>query len=152
MQPELLYSQQGHRLRHDATGYEATFRWGYLKVPLLLGVTHGGFFAALGPQVGSLVSSRRTFRSHDYHDYSPTAGFSPDITQNVNTDLRYCQRWEFLAVAAVGYRWPCGVGLELCYSDTFVSQSHDGLLSNYGYPDAHSLSGQVQASYVLPWH
>jgi hypothetical protein len=149
VQPELLYSQQGHRLSHSATDYEATFRDGYLKLPLLLGISHGGFFAAVGPQVGYLVNTRRTFRSHDY---SPTTGTSPNVIEIVNTDLRYYQRWEFSAVAAVGYRWKCGAGLELRYSDTFASQSHDGLSSNYGYPDAHNLSGQVQASYVLPWH
>jgi hypothetical protein len=55
-------------------------------------------------------------------------------------------------VASVGYRWACGAGLELRYSDTFASQSRNGLFSNYGYYDAHSLSGQVQASYLLPWH
>lgn len=148
-QPELLYSQQGHRLSNDATDYEAKLRADYLKLPLLLGFTHGGFFAAVGPQVGYLVSSRRTFR---FHEYSNVTGFSPDIKENVNTDLRGYQRWEFSAVAAVGYRWACGAGLEVRYSDTFVSQSHDGLSSNYGYPDAHSLSGQVQASYLLPWH
>ena len=149
VQPELLYSQQGHRLSHDATDYEATFRDGYLKLPLLLGVTHGGFFAAIGPQVGYLTSARRTFR---YHEYSPVTGLAPDATERVNTDLLGYQRWEFSAVAAVGYRWACGAGLELRYSDTFTSQSRNGQVSNYGYPDAHSLSGQVQASYVLPWH
>lgn len=148
LQPELLYSQQGYRLRNAATDYEATFRSGFLKLPLLLGVTHGGFFAAVGPQVGYLVNDRRTFR---FHDYSPATGFSPDISENVNTDLLGYQRWEFSAVAAVGYRWACGAGLELRYSDTFGSQSRNGQFSNYGYPDAHSLSGQVQASYLLPW-
>jgi hypothetical protein len=148
-QPELLYSQQGYRLRNAATEYEAKFRTDYLKLPLLLGITHGGFFAAVGPQVGYLVNDRRTFR---FHDYSPATGVSPDITERVNTGLNSYQRWEFSAVAAVGYRWQCGAGIELRYSDTFVSQSRNGLTSNYGYPDAHNLSGQVQASYVLPWH
>jgi hypothetical protein len=149
LQPELLYSQQGFRLRNSDTDYEATFRSDYLKLPLLLGFTQGGFFAALGPQVGYLVHGRN---SYHFHDYSPTTGISPGITESANTDLRYRQRWEFSAVASVGYRWGCGVGIELRYSDTFASQSHDGLSSNYGYPQAHSLSGQVQASYVLPWH
>jgi len=149
VQPELLYSQQGHRLHNDATDYNATFRADYLKLPLLLGITHGGFFAAVGPQVGYLTDARRTFR---YHQYSNATGFAPDVTENVNTDLRGYQRWEFSAVAAVGYRWACGAGLELRYSDTFASQSRNGQFSNYGYPDAHSLSGQVQASYLLPWH
>ncbi|MGI4760203.1 MAG: porin family protein [Janthinobacterium lividum] len=149
LQPELLYSQQGYRLRNSPTDYEATIRSGYLKLPLLLGVTHGGFFAAVGPQVGYLVNDRRTFR---FHEYSPTTGPSPDVSENVNTDLRGYQRWEFSAVAAVGYRWACGAGLELRYSDTFASQSRNGQFSTYGYPDAHSLSGQVQASYLLPWH
>jgi len=149
LQPELLYSQQGYRLAHPATDYKATFRSDYLKLPLLLGFTHGGFFAAVGPQVGYLVHARNTLR---FHDYSPLTGTSPDITERVNTDLRYYQRWEFSAVAAVGYRWHCGAGIELRYADTFFSQSHDNLSSNYGYRDAHSLSGQVQASYLLPWH
>ncbi len=149
LQPELLYSQQGYRLAHPATDYTASFRSDYLKLPLLLGFAHGGFFAAVGPQVGYLVHERRVFR---YHDYSPVTGTSPNIVENVNTDLRYRQRWEFSAVAAVGYRWRCGAGIELRYTDTFGSQSRDGLSSNYGYPDAHSLSGQVLASYVLPWH
>jgi hypothetical protein len=147
-QPELLYSQQGHKLSHPETEYEATFRDGYLKLPLLLGVTHGGFFAALGPQVGYLVNSRRRFQSQNFSQTGAPLG----ITETVNTDLRYYQRWEFSAVAAVGYRWHCGAGIELRYSDTFFSQSHDNLSSNYGYPNAHSLSGQVQASYLLPWH
>jgi hypothetical protein len=149
VQPELLYSQQGHRLRNDGTDYDATFRANYLKLPVLLGITHGGFFAAIGPQIGYLTGARRTFR---YHEYSSTTGFAPDATENVNTDLRGYQRWEFSAVAAVGYRWQCGAGLEVRYSDTFTSQSRNGQFSNYNYPDAHSLSGQVQASYLLPWH
>jgi hypothetical protein len=149
VQPELLYSQQGHRLRNVDTDYKATFRSDYIKLPVLLGITHGGFFAAIGPQVGYLTGARRTFR---YHEYSPTTGFAPDATENINTDLRGYQRWEFSAVAAVGYRWACGAGLELRYTDTFTSQSRNGQFSNYGYPDAHSLSGQVQASYLLPWH
>lgn len=149
IQPELLYSQQGHRLRNDPTDYSTTFRAGYLKLPVLLGITHGGFFAGIGPQVGYLVNARRTFR---YHEYSTSTGFAPNVTENINTDLRGYQRWEFSAVAAVGYRWACGAGLELRYSDTFTSQSRNTQFSNYGYPDAHSLSGQVQASYVLPWH
>jgi len=149
VQPELLYSQQGHRLRNVGTDYEAKFRADYIKLPVLLGFTHGGFFAAVGPQVGYLTGAHRTFR---YHDYSPTTGLSPDITENVNTDLRGYRRWEFSAVAAVGYRWQCGAGLELRYTDTFASQSRNGQFSNYNYPDAHSLSGQVQASYLLPWH
>lgn len=149
LQPELLYSQQGHELKNAATEYEAKFRTDYLKLPLLLGITYGGFFAAVGPQVGYLVNDRRTFR---FHDYSPATGVPPDITERVNTGLNSYQRWEFSAVAAVGYRWQCGAGIELRYSDTFVSQSRNGLTSNYGYPDAHSLSGQVQASYLLPWH
>jgi len=148
-QPELLYSQQGHWLRNASTDYEAKFRSGYLKLPLLLGFTHGGFFAAVGPQVGYLTDARRVFR---FREYSAGTGLSPDITENVNTDLRGYRRWEFSAVAAVGYRWQCGAGLELRYSDTFTSQSRNGQISNYGYPDAHSLSGQVQASYLLPWH
>jgi len=149
LQPELLYSQQGFRLAHSATDYEARFRSDYIKLPLLLNFTHGGFFAAVGPQVGYLVHVRNVYR---FHEYSPTTGLSPDITERVNTDLQYSQRWEFSAVAAVGYRWQCGVGLELRYSDTFASQSRNGLVSYPNYPDAHSLSGQVQASYVLPWH
>jgi len=149
VQPELLYSQQGYRLRNDGTDYTATVRSGYLKLPVLLGITHGGFFAAIGPQVGYLVNDRRTFR---YHEYSPTTGFAPNTTENVNTDLRGYQRWEFSAVAAVGYRWACGAGLELRYTDTFASQARNGQFSNYNYPDAHSLSRQVQASYLLPWH
>jgi hypothetical protein len=149
VQPELLYSQQGHRLRNVDTDYKATFRSDYIKLPVLLGFTHGGFFAAVGPQVGYLTSARRTFR---FREYSAGTGLSPDITENVNTDLGGYQRWELSAVAAVGYRWQCGAGLELRYSDTFTSQSRNGQSSNYGYPDAHSLSGQVQASYLLPWH
>lgn len=148
-QPELLYNQQGFRLTHPATDYTATFRSDYVKLPLLLGGTFHGFFVAVGPQVGYLVRGRNTYR---FHDYSPLTGTSPDITERVNTDLRYYQHWELAAVAAVGYRWRCGAGIELRYTDTFVSQSHDGLSSNNGYPDAHSLSGQVQASYLLPWH
>ncbi|MGI4740304.1 MAG: porin family protein [Janthinobacterium lividum] len=149
LQPELLYSQQGYRLVNSPTDYEAKFRSDYLKLPLLLGFTRGGFFGAVGPQVGYLVHVRNTYR---FHEYSPTTGLSPDITERVNTDLFYYQRWEFSAVAAVGYRWQCGAGLELRYSDTFVSQSRNNLVGTLGYPDAHSLSGQVQASYVLPWH
>ena len=149
VQPELLYSQQGFRLSHPETDYKASFRSDFLKLPVLLGFTHRGFFAAVGPQVGYLVHVRNTFR---FHDYSPISGTSPDITERVNTSPRYYQRWEFSAVAAVGYRWPCGAGLELRYSDTFFSQSHGNSYTNNEYPDAHSLSGQVQASYVLPWH
>jgi len=149
LQPELLYSQQGFRLAHSATDYEARFRSDFIKLPLLLSFTHGGFFAAVGPQVGYLVHMRNVYR---FHEYSPITGLSPDITERVNTDLRYSQRWEFSAVAAVGYRWQCGAGLELRYSDTFASQRRNGLISYSNYPDAHSLSGQVQASYVLPWH
>lgn len=149
VQPELLYSQQGYRLRNDATDYDAKFRTGFIKLPVLLGFTHGGFFAAVGPQVGYLTDARSTFR---YREYSPTTGLSPDVTENVYTGLRGYRRWEFSAVAAVGYRWQCGAGLELRYTDTFANQSRNGESSNYGYPDAHSLSGQVQASYLLPWH
>jgi hypothetical protein len=149
LQPELLYSQQGYRLANAPTDYEARFRSDYLQLPLLLGFTRGGFFAAVGPQVGYLVRARNTYR---FHEYSSTTGFSPDITERVNTDLQYYQRWQFSAVAAVGYRWQCGVGLELRYSDTFANQSRNNLASTPGYPNAHSLSGQVQASYVLPWH
>ena len=149
LQPELLYSQQGYRVRNAPTDYEARSRAGYLKLPLLLGITHGGFFAAVGPQVGYLTDVRRTLR---YHEYSKVTGFAPDVKENVNTDLRGYQRWEFSAVAAVGYRWKCGAGLEVRYSDTFASQSRNGQFSSYDYPDAHSLSGQVQASYLLPRH
>ncbi|WP_223652567.1 porin family protein [Hymenobacter psoromatis] len=149
LQPELLYSQQGFSLSHPATNYNASFRSDYLKLPVLLGFTRKGFFAAVGPQVGYLVRVRNTYR---FPDYSQTGGASQDIIVKVSNDLRYYQRWEFSAVAAVGYRWQCGAGIELRYSDTFFNQSHDNLTSNYGYPQAHSLSGQVQASYVLPWH
>ncbi|QKG58335.1 PorT family protein [Hymenobacter sp. BRD128] len=148
LQPELLYSQQGYRLSHPATEYDARFRSDYLKLPLLLGIARGGFFAAVGPQAGYLVQVRNTYHSQQV---SP-AGVPLGPTETINTDLRYYRRWEFSAVAAVGYRWHCGAGLELRYSDTFFSQSHDGLSSNYGYPNAHSLSGQIQASYLLPWH
>ncbi|AMR27926.1 hypothetical protein A0257_13060 [Hymenobacter psoromatis] len=148
-QPELLYSQQGYRFNHSATDYKSSLRSDFIKLPLLLGFTHGGFFAVVGPQVGYLVHARNVFR---FHDYSNTTGFSPDITENVNTDLRFYQRWEFSAVAAVGYRWHCGAGIELRYADTLFNQSHDNLYSTYGYRDAYSLSGQVQASYLLPWH
>jgi hypothetical protein len=147
-QPELLYSQQGYKLSHPETDYKATFRDGYLKLPLLLGFTHGGFFATVGPQVGYLVNSRRRFQSQNFSQTGTPLG----TTETVNTDLRYYQRWEFSAAASVGYRLSCGVGVELRYTDALFSQSHDNLSSNYGYPNAHSLSGQVQASYVLPWH
>ena len=149
LQPELLYSQQGFRLSHPPTDYEAKFRSDYLKLPLLLGFRRGGFFAAAGPQVGYLAHVRNQYR---FHDYSPVSGIAPGITERVNTDLRFYQRWEFSAVAAVGYRWGCGAGLELRYSDTFFNQSSDTRVTISGYPKAHSLSGQVLASYVLPWH
>ena len=149
VQPELLYSQQGFRLNHPETDYKASFRSDFLKLPVLLGFTHGGFFAAVGPQVGYLVRVRNTYR---FPDPAQTGGATQNIFVRVNNSLRYYQRWEFSAVAAVGYRWPCGAGLELRYSDAFFSQSHGNSYTNNEYPDAHSLSGQVQASYVLPWH
>lgn len=146
LQPELLYSQQGYRLTNDPTEYKATFRSNYLKLPLLLSFTHHGFFAAVGPQVGYLLSARNTYQ---FLDYSP-AGVPLGRGENVNTDLRDYQRWEFSAVAAVGYRAPCGLGLELRYSDALFNQSRNTLSRNY--QDARSVGGQVQVSYLLPWH
>ena len=148
-QPELLYSQQGYRLNFPSFDYKATYRSDFVKLPLLLGFTHGGFFAAVGPQVGYLVHVRNSYQNRDT---SPTAGASPSIIESANTSLYGYQRWEFSAVAAVGYRWHCGAGIELRYADALFNQSHDGLTSFRNYPQAHSLSGQVQASYVLPWH
>ena len=149
LQPELLYSQQGYRFTYSAIDYKSTYRSDFVKLPLLLGFTHSGFFAAVGPQVGYLVHVRNTYHSHDI---SSTGGTSPNSIESVNTSLYGYQRWEFSAVAAVGYRWQCGAGIELRYADALFNQSHDGLTNYRNYPDAHSLSGQVQASYVLPWH
>ena len=148
LQPELLYSQQGYRFTYSIIDYESKLRSDFIKLPLLLGFTHGGFFAAVGPQVGYLVHVRNTYHSQQFSSSGTPLG----ITENVNTNLGGYQRWEFSAVAAVGYRWRCGAGIELRYADTFASQSHDNLTTYRNYPDAHSLSAQVQASYVLPWH
>ena len=137
LQPELFYSQQGYQLTHDPAEYKATLRSSYLKLPLLLSFTRHGFFAAVGPQVGYLLSARNTYQ---FREHSP-AGILLGLGENVNTSLRNYQRWEFSAVAAVGYRSACGLGLELRYSDALFSQSHDNLSSNYGYRDAHSIGG-----------
>lgn len=148
-QPELLYSQQGYRFTYSAIDYKSTYRSDFVKLPLLLGFTHGGFFAAVGPQVGYLVHVRNTYQNHAT---SITGGISPDIIESASTNINGYQRWEFSAVATAGYRWRCGAGIELRYADALFNQSHDGLASFSNYRDAHSLSGQVQASYLLPWH
>ncbi|TDN36599.1 PorT family protein [Hymenobacter sp. UV11] len=149
LQPELLYSRQGYRFIYSSIDYKSIYRSDFVKLPLLLGFTHGGFFAAVGPQVGYLVHVRNTYQNRDT---SPNAGASPSIVESANTNLDGYQRWEFSAVAAVGYRWQCGAGIELRYTDALFNQSHNGLTTFRNYRDAHSLSGQVQASYLLPWH
>lgn len=148
LQPELLYTQQGYRFTYSINDYRSTYRSDFLKLPLLLGFTHGGFFAAIGPQVGYLVHVRNIYRNQQLS----SSGVPLGITEDVNTNLGGYQRWEFSAVAAVGYRWHCGAGIELRYADSFFSQSHDNLVPYRNYPNSHSLSAQVQTSYLLPWH
>ncbi len=139
VQPELLYSQQGYRLAHPETDYKLTARANYVKLPVLLGYAYRGFFVAVGPQVGYLTSARN---SYQFQDVS-AAGTPLGLTERENTDLRFYKRWEFLAVASVGYRWACGAGLELRYFEALFNQRGANTASNPGYPAARSAGGQV---------
>ncbi len=148
VQPELLYSQQGYRLAHPETDYKLTARSNYVKLPVLLGYTYRGFFVAVGPQVGYLTSVRN---SYQFRDFTAT-GTLLGVIDRQNTDLRFYNRWEFSAAASLGYRWACGAGIELRYFEALFNQRGNRTASNPGYPDARSAGGQVQASYLLPWH
>jgi hypothetical protein len=56
LQPELLYSGEGVKLKSDdVTG---NFNFNYLNVPLMLQVNAGGLYIETGPQVGFLLSAK----------------------------------------------------------------------------------------------
>lgn len=112
LQPELLYSQQGHRLSNVSTGYAATLRSHYVCLPVLLTFAHRGFFGEVGPQVGYLVGVREEYRIP-----SPAV---VGITKRVNTSPAGLPRWDGAGVAGLGYRWTGGVGLEVRYAGSFT--------------------------------
>lgn len=144
VQPELVYNQEGYRLTHPSTNYAATLRSSYVSLPLLLGFTTHGFFVAAGPQVGYLAGA---YHHYHFNTYSPS-GVPTGQGENTDRDVRGYQRWEASVAAAVGYRLPGGLGLEVRYTEALTSQDGGSVFADNTYP--RNAGGQVRVSYLFP--
>lgn len=139
LQPEFLYNQQGYRLSHAPTNYEATIRLHYVCLPVLLVFTHRRFFGAFGPQAGYLAGVRE-----QYSFQSPNVSGS---TVRINTDRSGRSRWDAALTAGIGYRWSKGIGVEIRYTESLNS-----IYPNKGGAQSakpRNASIQLQASYPL---
>ena len=134
LQPELLYSWQGHRLSNPSTQYKATLRQYYACLAVLLTAVYHRFFLHLGPQVGYLVGVNERF------EHLPLPGSGATVGYNYRTD-QY-RRWEVAYVAGAGYRGQSGLGIEVRHigglTDLYVTSSGQ-----------HNAGWQLQASYPL---
>lgn len=134
LQPELLYSWQGHRLSNPSTHYQATLRQYYACLPVLLTAVYHRFFLQLGPQVGYLVGVNERF------EHLPLPGSGATVGYNYRTD-QY-RRWEVAYVVGAGYRGQSGLGIEVRHigglTDLYVTSSGQ-----------HNAGWQLQASYPL---
>lgn len=144
LQSEVLYTQEGYRLSHPSTNYAATLRASYAALPLLLGFTTHGFFVVAGPQLGYLVGVHERYQ---FQHYAP-GGVPTSQGESVETDVRGHRRWEALLAAAVGYRFPGGLGVEARYTEALTSDRGGSVFSeNIGPRNA---SGQLRLSYLFP--
>ncbi len=144
LQPEVLYAQEGYRLSHPSTNYAATLRASYAALPLLLGFTAHGFFAAAGPQLGYLVGVHERYR---FQHYAP-GGVPTGQGESVETDVRGRRRWETSLAAAVGYRFAGGLGVEARYTEALTSARGGSVFGEGAGP--RNAGGQLRLSYLLP--
>lgn len=143
LQPELVYNQEGYKLAHPSTNYLATLRSSYVSLPLLVGFTTHGFFATAGPQLGYLVGVHERYQFQNY-----TAGGVPTTQgESVQTDFRAYRRWETSLAAAVGYRLPVGLGVEVRYTEGLTSPSGGSVFSENSQP--RNAGGQIRLSYLF---
>ncbi len=62
IQPELMYSQQGYKIK--ANGYNYTQKLNYINLPIMVKVyPASGFYLAIGPQIGYAISHKEEFDS-----------------------------------------------------------------------------------------
>jgi hypothetical protein len=143
LQPELVYNHEGYRLSHPSTNYAATLRSSYVSLPLLVGVTTHGFFLMAGPQVGYLAGARHHY---EFNTYSPT-GVPTGQGENTDTNVRGYKRWEASLAAALGYRLPGGLGIELRYTEALTSTGGSSVFTDNSQP--RNAGGQVRVSYLF---
>lgn len=144
LQPELLYAQEGHRLEHPSTNYTAALRSSYLALPVLLGFTAHGFFAAAGPQLGYLVGVHERYQFQNY----ALGGVPTGPGESVETDVRGHRRWETSLAAAVGYRFAGGLGVEARYTEALTSARGGSVFGEDTGP--RHAGGQLRLSYLFP--
>lgn len=139
LQSELLYNQQGYRLSHAPTNYEAIIRFHYVCLPVLLVFTHQRFFGEFGPQVGYLAGVRERYSFQSPNISGPTV--------HINTDPSGRSRWDAAFIAGIGYRWSKGIGVEVRYTGSLNSIYPDKGGAQSAKPRNASI--QLQASYPL---
>lgn len=103
IQPELIFSQQGSKVRFNSQDFNANFS--YLNVPVLLKLyLAAGLNLQLGPQFGFLTSAES--------DYNPVTN-----TPQNGTDLKSFYKNSDLSVAmGVGWDLPLGITLDARYN------------------------------------
>ncbi len=96
IQPEVVYSTQGAKIKDLTTQEKQNFKLNYLNVPVLAKYEfNGGFFLETGPQVGFNVGSSK-FQNQRVKDITKSSDFS----------------W----AAGLGYHAPFGLGIDARYN------------------------------------
>jgi hypothetical protein len=145
VQPEVVYNQEGYRLTHPSTHYAATLRSSYVSLPLLLGFTTHGFFVTAGPQVGYLAG---TYHHYQFDTHSPT-GVPIGQGESTDREVRGYERWQASVAAAVGYRLPGGLGLEVRYTEALTSMDGGSVFTDNSRP--RNAGGQVRVQEGVPF-
>jgi hypothetical protein len=106
LQPELLYSRQGSRIKETGTGAPAgqdlyDLNLSYLSVPIMFQFTHhdGGLYFELGPTLSFLTTANREYDNGSEVDYKDAI-----------------KKTDFAASAGLGYLTRVGVGLSARYN------------------------------------
>jgi hypothetical protein len=99
VQPELLFNSVGAKASED--GYDGTYNFNYISVPIMLMYSFGNVNIQAGPQIGLLTSAKLKVEGNgeseeiDYKDFlkSSDFGFNIGLGANfgkVNAAARYC--------------------------------------------------------------
>lgn len=129
IQPELLYSMKGAKVKDSAFDEKVTAH--YIDVPVLAHINAGGLFFELGPQIGFLVAARGSGSSNGN-------SISQDIKSDYNTvDFGYA--------AGLGYQMPAGPGIGLRYNGGFT----DVVKDNSGGNAVRNSAFQLYLTYMF---
>lgn len=88
IQPELLFSQQGTKVKVNGDDFESNFS--YVNIPILLKLyTVAGINIQAGPQFGFLASEDWDDRDFKSSDFSVAMGIGWDLPFGLTVDARY---------------------------------------------------------------